>query len=111
MLARSSIPSVQRRCSAAPARPQVAVHRRPLRCHASQQEQEQAQAPSTTTPAPTTPPAESSAPAPLLAKGQGTAIVTGAISILCGVAYLGLVAMMNSRGGELLPPPPEAFIP
>ena len=45
-----------------------------------------------------------------LAKGQGTAIVTGAISILFGIAYLALVQMMDMRGGELQPPPPEAFL-
>lgn len=49
--------------------------------------------------------------APLLVKGQGTAIVTGAISIIFGVAYLLLVTAMDMRGGQLLPPPPEAFIP
>ncbi|WIA10375.1 hypothetical protein OEZ86_000515 [Tetradesmus obliquus] len=60
-------------------------------------------------------PQQSDAPAapsaPLLAKGQGTAIVTGAISVIFGVAYLLLVQFMDMRGGELLPPPPEAFIP
>jgi len=47
---------------------------------------------------------------PGLAKGQGTAIVTGAISILFGIAYLALVQVMDMRGGELQPPPPEAFL-
>ena len=45
-----------------------------------------------------------------LAKGQGTAIVTGAISIIFGIAYLALVQVMDMRGGELQPPPPEAFM-
>jgi hypothetical protein len=48
--------------------------------------------------------------APLLAPGQGTAIVTGAISIIFGIAYLVLVSLLDMRGGELLPPPPEAFL-
>lgn len=55
-------------------------------------------------------PAASSSAPPLL-KGQGTAIVTGAISVIFGVAYLVLVQLLDMRGGELLPPPPEAFIP
>lgn len=45
-----------------------------------------------------------------LVKGQGTAIVTGAVSILFGIAYLALVQFMDMRGGELQPPPPEAFM-
>lgn len=48
--------------------------------------------------------------APLLAPGQGTAIVTGAISIIFGIAYLVLVSLLDMRGGELQPPPPEAFL-
>lgn len=46
---------------------------------------------------------------PSIAKGQRTAIWTGAVSIIFGVAYLALVGMMNMRGDELLPPPPEAL--
>jgi hypothetical protein len=61
--------------------------------------------------APQQPDAPAAPSAPLLAKGQGTAIVTGAISVIFGVAYLLLVQFMDMRGGELLPPPPEAFIP
>jgi uncharacterized protein HemX len=61
--------------------------------------------------APEQPEAPAAPSAPLLAKGQGTAIVTGAISVIFGVAYLLLVQFMDMRGGELLPPPPEAFIP
>jgi hypothetical protein len=53
---------------------------------------------------------KASASAPLLAPGQGTAIVTGAISIIFGIAYLVLVSLLDMRGGELLPPPPEAFL-
>lgn len=45
-----------------------------------------------------------------LAKGQSTAIITGAISIIFGIAYLALVQFMDLRGGELQPPPPEAFM-
>ncbi|KAI8465409.1 MAG: hypothetical protein J3K34DRAFT_87344 [Monoraphidium minutum] len=65
--------------------------------------------------APGAPPPAPEAPAPqqplMLAKGQGTAIVTGAVSIIFGVAYLALVLLLDSRGGEMLPPPPEAFGP
>lgn len=49
--------------------------------------------------------------APLLKPGQGTAIVTGAISVVFGIAYLVLVQLLDLRGGELQPPPPEAYIP
>ena len=45
-----------------------------------------------------------------LAKGQPTAIITGAISIIFGIAYLALVQFLDLRGGELQPPPPEAFM-
>lgn len=48
---------------------------------------------------------------PSVAKGQRTAIITGAISIIFGVIYLGLVSFLDMRGGELLPPPPEAYLP
>ncbi|CAL5222742.1 g5149 [Coccomyxa viridis] len=44
-----------------------------------------------------------------LEPGQGTAIVTGAISIVFGVLYLVLVQLMDTRGNQLEPPPPEAF--
>jgi hypothetical protein len=44
-----------------------------------------------------------------LKPGQGTAIVTGAISVILGVAYIALTILLDSRG-ELLPPPPEAFM-
>eukprot|EP00890_Picochlorum_soloecismus_P005360 jgi/Picsp_1/5825/NSC_03184-R1_---NA--- len=47
---------------------------------------------------------------PGLAKGQSTAIITGAISIIFGIAYLALVQFMDLRGGELQPPPPEAYM-
>ena len=43
-------------------------------------------------------------------KGQRTAVFTGAIAIALGVAYLVLVSLLDSRGGELKPPPPEAFM-
>ncbi|KAK9908971.1 hypothetical protein WJX75_005450 [Coccomyxa subellipsoidea] len=46
---------------------------------------------------------------PKVEKGQTTAIVTGAISIIFGVLYLLLVQLLDSRGNQLLPPPPEAF--
>ena len=40
--------------------------------------------------------------------GRWLAIVTGAISILIGVLYLALIAVLDSRG-PLQPPPPEAM--
>jgi hypothetical protein len=62
--------------------------------------------------APATAPAAAPAPqSPILAKGQGTAIITGAISVLFGVAYLVLVQLLDMRGADLQPPPPEAFLP
>jgi hypothetical protein len=39
--------------------------------------------------------------------GRWVAIVTGAISILIGVLYLALIAVLDSRGP--LQPPPEAM--
>ena len=48
---------------------------------------------------------------PEIAKGQATAIWTGALSIGLGLAYFVLVFILDSRGGEMLPPPPEAFGP
>jgi hypothetical protein len=58
-------------------------------------------------------PAAAAAPATRapLAEGQGTAIVTGGISLIFGLAYFALVYVMDMRGGEMLPPPPEAFLP
>ncbi|KAG0559291.1 hypothetical protein M758_10G092600 [Ceratodon purpureus] len=44
-------------------------------------------------------------------KGQTTAIVTGAISVLLGVGYLVLIQLLDTRGVILVPPPPEAFNP
>ncbi|KAK9807244.1 hypothetical protein WJX73_001715 [Symbiochloris irregularis] len=44
-----------------------------------------------------------------LQPGQGTAIVTGAISLILGIAYLAFVSFVDSRGGGLQPPPPEAY--
>lgn len=44
-----------------------------------------------------------------LQPGQATAIWTGAVSLLLGVAYLALTVALDSRGGSLQPPPPEAF--
>lgn len=41
-------------------------------------------------------------------RGRWVAIVTGALSVLIGVAYLVLIAVLDSRG-PLLPPPPEAL--
>jgi len=44
-------------------------------------------------------------------KGQSTAILTGAITILLGVGYLILVQLLDTRGIVLEPPPPEALVP
>jgi hypothetical protein len=41
-------------------------------------------------------------------RGRWVAIVTGAISVLVAVLYLILIAVLDSRG-PLLPPPPEAL--
>ena len=60
--------------------------------------------------APPPPAADAEAERPGLKKGQGTAIVTGVISIALAVLYLGLVQVMESRGNYLEPPPPEAFL-
>ena len=40
--------------------------------------------------------------------GRWVAILTGALSILIGVAYLVLITVLDSRG-PLQPPPPEAL--
>ncbi len=41
-------------------------------------------------------------------RGRWVAILTGALSILIGLAYLALVTVLD-RPGPLLPPPPEAL--
>lgn len=41
-------------------------------------------------------------------RGRWVALVTGALSVLIGVAYLVLITVLDSRG-PLLPPPPEAL--
>jgi hypothetical protein len=59
------------------------------------------------------PPARDAAPEEStggLKPGQGTAIVTGAISVILGLAYIAITVALDSRG-TLLPPPPEAFGP
>ena len=42
-------------------------------------------------------------------RGHFVAIVTGAFSIFIGLIYLILITILDLRGGEMLPPPPEAF--
>ena len=42
-------------------------------------------------------------------RGKWVAILTGALSILIGVAYLVLITVLDSRG-PLQPPPPEALV-
>jgi len=44
-------------------------------------------------------------------RGQATAVVTGAVAVLLGVAYLVLVRLLDTQGVTLIPPPPEAFDP
>lgn len=41
-------------------------------------------------------------------RGRWVAVVTGALSVLIGVAYLVLITLLDSRG-PLQPPPPEAL--
>jgi hypothetical protein len=41
-------------------------------------------------------------------RGRWVAIVTGTISVLIAVLYLIMIAVLDSRG-PLLPPPPEAL--
>jgi hypothetical protein len=41
-------------------------------------------------------------------RGRWVAVLTGALSVLIGVAYLVLITVLDSRG-PLLPPPPEAL--
>ena len=47
-------------------------------------------------------------PPPSDRRGKWVAILTGALSILIGVAYLVLITVLDSRG-PLQPPPPEAL--
>lgn len=42
-------------------------------------------------------------------RGRWIAVLTGAISILIGVLYLGLITVLDSRG-PMRPPPPEALV-
>ena len=44
-----------------------------------------------------------------LQPGQATAIVTGAISLLVLVGYLLVISLLDVRGGQMQPPPPEAL--
>ena len=41
-------------------------------------------------------------------RGRWVAIVTGAMSVLIGVLYLGLITVLDSRG-PMRPPPPAAL--
>jgi hypothetical protein len=60
------------------------------------------------TAAPTTRPAPLAGAGGADRRGRWVAIVTGALSILIGLAYLVLITLLD-RQGPLLPPPPEAF--
>lgn len=48
---------------------------------------------------------------PPMDRGQVTAIITGGVSLVLAVGYLFLVFLLDSRSGQMLPPPPEAFGP
>ncbi len=98
---------------AAPARPSLTL---PSRVSVKAAEQPPTPQQPADAPGPAAAPADAkpAAPevkAPLLQKGQGTAIVTGAISAILGIGYLALVWLLDSRGGQMQPPPPEAFLP
>ncbi len=41
-------------------------------------------------------------------RGRVVAVITGAFSIAIGIIYLTLIAILDSRG-PMLPPPPEAL--
>ena len=41
--------------------------------------------------------------------GRWIAVLTGAVSILIGLLYLGLITVLDSRG-PMRPPPPEALV-
>jgi hypothetical protein len=101
------------RCAVPQPRMQRVVAARAEEQQAGSVQTETAQAPASTSAPAGAPqqPAQEAPKAPVLVKGQGTAIITGAISILFGVAYLALQIFMDSRGGQMLPPPPEALIP
>lgn len=109
---RRGLPSVSRCAAAAP----VTRSRQQHICRAGEPGGDTAPATTTTEqqqpqqPTPAAQQQEQQSKAPLLAPGQGTAIVTGAISIIFGIAYLVLVSILDMRGGELQPPPPEAFL-
>ncbi|KAG1676356.1 hypothetical protein FOA52_001151 [Chlamydomonas sp. UWO 241] len=119
----SNVVGVQRGSSARPLRGVAPARLGPstLQCRSQPEGSESAPAPPAKAPAaaPAAPPAAPTRPAPapgspddpaVLEKGQGMAVVTGGISIVFGVAYLALVYMMDSRGGQMMPPPPEAFL-
>ena len=42
-------------------------------------------------------------------RGRWIAIITGAFSVFIGVIYLLMITILDLRGGEMKPPPPEAF--
>ena len=42
-------------------------------------------------------------------RGKWIAVFTGAVSILIGLFYLGLITVLDSRG-PMRPPPPEALV-
>ena len=47
--------------------------------------------------------------APKQQRGRWVAIITGIVSVLIGVAYLGLITVLDARG-PMRPPPPEALV-
>jgi hypothetical protein len=117
---RGASPQAARGPAGVPALRAQRACRRRLACRAQQEQPEAGGAPPAgTTGAPAAPPQQQQPQQPqqpqqqppLMAKGSGTAMWTGAVSIVCGVAYLALVFLLDSRGGQMLPPPPEAFLP
>jgi hypothetical protein len=85
------------------------VSLRAQRVRPARAEEGRADAPTTEAVPPTQPAAATQQPpaaaapaaptAPIAVKGQGTAIITGAISLLFGVAYLVVTAILDMRGG------------
>lgn len=63
-----------------------------------------------TCPAPPWPQLQEAEKPLILQKGQGTAVATGVISIVLGVAYLALVFLMDWRGGACVTSDPSFIL-
>ncbi len=55
--------------------------------------------------------AEQAPTEPAAPKAEAPSTSGDKIEVILGLAYLALVAFMDQRGGQMLPPPPEALIP